>query len=319
MFDSYGAAISATRELLTPAFDEAVELIAGLRSILIVTGLGKSGLIGQKAAATMRSTGTQAAFVHPVEALHGDLGIVRRGSTMLAISKSGGNEETIEFVRQFRNIDEDGVITLTEPGSKLEQLADIALHIPKLPEIDEWDLAPTTSSITTLSLCDILAICVQQRKGLSADDFAQFHPSGTLGKRLLLHVRDLMIRGQELPLIRASASFSEVIYEISSKGLGLVLLTQDNGTLLGTLTDGDVRRLLEREIDTTTVNGADCYALSRRSDDLPPVAKGWTTPDTKAIDCLRQMQESKITSLVIRENDRPVGLIRMQDLIEAGL
>ena len=319
MFDTYEAAISATGELLTPAFDEAVELIAGQQSILIVTGLGKSGLIGQKTAATMRSTGTQAAFVHPVEALHGDLGIVRRGSAMLAISKGGGNEETIEFVRQFRNIDEDGVITLTEPGSKLEELADIALHIPKLPEIDDWDLAPTTSSITTMGMCDILAICVQQHKGFNSNDFAQFHPSGTLGKRLLLHVRDLMIRGEELPMIHASASFSEVIYEISSKGLGLVLLTQDDGSLLGTLTDGDVRRLLERDINTTTINGADCYALSRRTDDLPQVAKGWTTPDTKAIDCLLQMQESKITSLVIRKDGQPVGLIRMQDLVQAGL
>ena len=319
MFRTYLDAIESTRDLLSPAFSEAVELIAGLDSILIVTGLGKSGLVGQKAAATFRSTGTQAAFVHPVEALHGDLGIVRTGSATLAISKSGGNEETIEFVRQFRNINEHGVITLSEPGSRMEKLADIALHIPKLPEIDEWNLAPTTSSLSTLAMCDVLAICVQQRKNLTASNFAQFHPSGTLGRRLLLNVRDLMIRGASLPTIPWNADFSDVIYEISSKGLGLVLLLQEDGSLFGTLTDGDIRRLLERGIDVSTVTAESCYRLSRRENDLPPVAKGWTTPDSKAIECLRQMQESQITSLVITEDDRPVGLIRMQDLVKAGL
>ena len=195
------AAVEAVSGLLDERLTEAVQLIAGLDSILIVTGLGKSGLVAQKAAATLSSTGTQTAFVHPVEALHGDLGIVRPGSAMLALSKSGGNEETIEFARQFRLVTQGKVISVTEPGSRLASVADIPLSIPILAEIDEFNLAPTTSTLTTMAVCDMLAILVQQEKGLTDHDFARFHPSGTLGRRLLLEVKDLMIQGDALPIV----------------------------------------------------------------------------------------------------------------------
>lgn len=319
MLQAYAEAMESTSSILDVEFNKAVEAIASLSSILVVTGLGKSGLVGQKAAATFSSTGTRAAFVHPVEALHGDLGIVEKDAAMLAISKSGGNEETIEFARQFKQVAQGTVITLTEPESRLEEFADIALHIPPLPEIDEWNLAPTTSSITSMSVCDVLAICVQQRKGLTAEDFAQFHPHGTLGRRLLLQVRDLMISGEDLPLRSLDASFSELIYEISSKGLGLVLLIDGDGEYFGLLTDGDIRRLMERSEPIAELDARDCFRLSRRGTDLPPVTHGSASPETKAIECLEQMQRDRITSIVILEDKRPIGLVRMQDLVAAGL
>ena len=319
MLASYNTAMTELQGLIDDSFVDAVTTLASLESVLIITGLGKSGLVGQKAAATFSSTGTPSAFVHPVEALHGDLGIVQSGSAMLAISKGGGNEETIEFARQYRSVVNGPVITLTEPASRLEDLADIALHIPRLPEIDEWDLAPTTSTMTSMAVCDVLAICTQQSKDLTADDFAQFHPSGTLGKRLLLNVGDLMISGTDLPIQGLNVSFADLVYEISSKGMGMVLLTEKNGDLFGVLTDGDIRRLMARDEPVTEMTAAECFQASRRGDDLPKVDRGWTTADTKAIDCLSQMQRHQITSLVILEGQTPIGLVRMQDLVTAGL
>ena len=319
MLASYNAAMTELQTLIDETFEEAVAALANLESVLIITGLGKSGLVGQKAAATFSSTGTPSAFVHPVEALHGDLGIVQPGSVMLAISKGGGNAETIEFARQYRNVVNGPVITLTEPASRLEALADIALHIPPLPEIDEWDLAPTTSTMTSMAVCDVLAICTQQSKDLTADDFAQFHPSGTLGKRLLLNVGDLMISGPDLPIQTLDVSFTDVVYEISSKGMGMVLITEKNGELYGVLTDGDIRRLMARHEPVTEMTAAECFQASRRGDDLPKVDRGWTTADAKAIDCLTKMQDHQITSLVILEGQTPIGLVRMQDLVAAGL
>lgn len=319
MLQIYANAMLSTSSELNSEFGRAVDAVSSLASILVVTGLGKSGLVGQKAAATFSSTGTRAAFVHPVEALHGDLGIVEKGAAMLAISKSGGNEETIEFARQFKQVSEGTVITLTEPDSRLEKISDIALHIPHLPEIDEWNLAPTTSSITSMSVCDVLAICVQRKKGLTAEDFAQFHPHGTLGRRLLLQVRDLMITGDALPLRSLSSSFSELIYEISSKGLGLVLLIDEAGDYFGLLTDGDIRRLMERSEPIAELDARACFSLSRRGTDLPSVTHGSASPETKAIECLEQMQRDRITSIVILEDKQPLGLVRMQDLVAAGL
>ena len=319
MLAHYAQAMHSTADLVGVNFQHAVAAIAQLDALLVLTGLGKSGLIGQKAAATFSSTGTRAVFVHPVEALHGDSGVIEPRAALLAISKGGGNTETIEFTRQFKTVAQGPVITLTEPESNLESYGDIALHIPKLPEIDDWNLAPTTSTITTLSVCDVLAICVQQQRGLTAEHFAQFHPHGTLGKRLLLHVRDFMVSGDALPVQRVDAKFSAVLYEISSKGFGSVLLVKADSTFYGMITDGDIRRLLERNEDITKLNAQECFQLSRRGTDLPQVSHGTTTADTKASDCLQQMQMDRITALVVLQEDQPIGIVRLQDLLAAGL
>lgn len=321
MLDHYAKAMAATQRLLDHRFAAAVRLIAQLDSILIVTGLGKSGLVAQKVAATLSSTGTQAAFVHPVEALHGDLGIVRRGSALLALSKSGGNEETIEFARQFKAVADGQVVSLTEPDSRLAAVADIALHIPALPEIDEFDLAPTTSAVTTLAVCDALAILVQQTKGLTERDFARFHPSGTLGRRLLLSVDDLMVKGDALPIIGAAARSPDLFYEISSKGIGMAIVVDGAGDHLGVVTDADIRRLLLRGEHVADLTVAECLARSRRGSEsrAPADVQGSTPPHALAIDCLAQMQDNQITELVILDGRRPVGVVRLQDLIAAGI
>ena len=321
MLDRYADAMAATRQLLDRRFDQAVTLIAGLDSILIVTGLGKSGLIAQKAAATLSSTGTQAAFVHPVEALHGDLGIVRQGSALLALSKSGGNAETIEFARQFKAVAQGQVVSITEPNSRLASMADIALDIPALPEIDEYDLAPTTSAATTMALCDALAILAQQTKGLTERDFAKFHPSGTLGRRLLLSVAEVMIQGSNLPVVNAAAGFADLVYQISSKGIGMTVVVDSAGDHAGVITDADIRRLLLRGEHVGELTAAECVARSRRGSEssAPARVHGATNAATMAIDCLRQMQRSQITQLVVLSGNRPVGVVRLQDLIAAGV
>ncbi len=321
MLDRYAVAMAATRGLLDVRFSRAVELIANLDSILIVTGLGKSGLVAQKAAATLSSTGTQAAFVHPVEALHGDLGIVRPGSAMLALSKSGGNAETIEFARQFKAVAGGQVVSITEPSSRLAAIADIALHIPALPEIDEFDLAPTTSAATTMAVCDALAILVQQSKGLTERDFAKFHPSGALGKRLLLSVAEVMIQGDALPVVSVAARFPDLVYEISSKGIGMAIVTDAVGEHAGVITDADIRRLLLRGEHVAELTVAECFARSRRGSEsnAPADVHGATTAKSMAIDCLRQMQDNQITQLVVLDGSRAVGVVRLQDLIAAGI
>lgn len=336
MLDRYAAAMAAVKDLLDERLDAAVRIVAGLDSILVVTGLGKSGLVAQKAAATLSSTGTAAAFVHPVEALHGDLGIVRPGAAMLALSKSGSNEETIAFARQFKTVAgavgavgavgaDSGpggqVICVTEPGSRLAAVADVALEIPRLPEIDAFDLAPTTSAVTTLAVCDVLAICAQQAKGLTERDFARFHPSGALGRRLLLSVRDMMIQGDALPLLAADASFAELVYQISSKGIGMVVIVGSEGAHEGVVTDADIRRLLLRGESVEGLDAGECFARSRRGSEssAPSRVRGSTTPGAMAIDCLKQMQNSQISELVVLEGRRPVGVVRLRDLIAAGI
>ena len=320
MFAHYARAMEATRALLDERLAAAVRLLAGLDSILIVTGLGKSGLVAQKAAATLSSTGTSAAFVHPVEALHGDLGIVRPGAALLALSKSGGNAETIAFAQQFKAVAAGQVVALTEPGSRLAAIADIALEIPRLPEIDAFDLAPTTSAATSMAVCDALAILVQEAKGLTDRDFARFHPSGALGKRLLVSVAQVMIKGDALPVVDTAMRFPDLVYRISSKGIGMTVVVDAAGEHAGVVTDADIRRLLLRgeRVDALTV--AECVSRSRRGTEssAPAEVRGAASPNTLAIDCLRQMQRSEITHLVILDSRRPVGVVRLQDLIAAG-
>ena len=333
MLDRYAAAMAAVKGLLDERLATAVRIVAGLDSILIVTGLGKSGLVAQKAAATLSSTGTAAAFVHPVEALHGDLGIVRPGAALLALSKSGGNEETIAFARQFKRVagaaGADGadsgpggqVMCVTEPGSRLAAVADVALEIPRLPEIDAFDLAPTTSAVATLAVCDVLAICAQQAKGLTERDFARFHPSGALGRRLLLSVGDLMIQGDALPLLATDASFAELVYQISSKGIGMAIIVDSAGGHEGVITDADIRRLLLRGESVGDLDAGECFARSRRGSEssAPSRVRGSTPPGAMAIDCLKQMQTSQISELVVLEGRCPVGVVRLRDLIAAGI
>lgn len=302
------------------------ELEAVLRVMLastppiVVSGLGKSGNIAKKIAASLTSTGTPAVFMHPVEALHGDLGIVSERQCLLALSRSGNTDEMLRFVAHFRRLGGPVIGVTQKRQSKLAELAQHIIALPDVPEAGPLNLAPTTSCVMMLAAGDALAMALLHKRGFRAEDFAQYHPEGSLGRRLLLRARDLMHAGSGLPIVRAGDSFNELIVEMTRKQLGLALIVESDGRLLGTFTDGDLRRILERVDEPRKIDSRTAHARSRRSENSPPVPISTVVPDRLGIDCLRIMREEQITALIVAdESGRPQGVLRMMDLIGAGL
>jgi len=238
---------NALRQLaasLDQRFDAILETI--LRAgWIVVSGLGKSGNIAQKIAASLTSTGTPAVYMHPVEALHGDLGIVTSRHCLIALSRSGNTEEMLRFVVHFRRLGGPVVGITQHADSRLAELAQHVLILPDVPEAGPLSLAPTTSCALMLAAGDALAMALLHKRGFRTEDFAQYHPEGTLGRRLLLRASDLMHTGQALPLVASSDSFEKLVLEMTRKQLGLALIIHPDGRLLGTFTDGDLRRIFE--------------------------------------------------------------------------
>lgn len=313
-------ALSALTDLVGASFSEAVRLIGDARDPVVVTGIGKSGLIARKAAATFASTGTPAIFMHPVEGVHGDLGAVSPQSFLLALSKSGQTEELVRFATHFRR-NGGRVIAICEAGeSPLSELAVVLLPVPALPEAGPLGLAPTTSTLLMLALCDALAMALLEQKGFGETDFARFHPDGRLGRRLLTRTVDLMHGGRDMPLVRTTASFNDLLIEVTSKRLGMACIVDEVGALCGVFTDGDLRRLLTRCPSPSELTAGDAWRRSRRDPADPPVTCSTAQPGTLAVECLKLMKESEITVLVVSEDGkRPEGVIRLQDIVRAGL
>lgn len=313
-------ALSTLSKSVGDPFGTAVALMLACRDQVIVTGIGKSGLIARKAAATFSSTGTPALFMHPVEGVHGDLGVVSEGAVLLALSKSGQTAELVRFVGHFRRVG-GSVIAMCEPGtSALAELADVVLTIPARPEAGPLALAPTTSTVMMLALCDAMAMALLDARGLTREQFARFHPDGSLGRRLLLRASDLMHGGREMPRVRGSAAFPELLLEITSKRLGMTCVVEDNEGLIGVVTDGDLRRLFLRCKNPGRLTARDAWRQSRRDPNEPPVECSTVLPTQLAVECLRSMRESQITVLVLSEDgSRPVGIIRLQDIVRAGI
>ncbi len=316
-------ALSALAAQVGAPFAAAVDIILATREQMVVTGIGKSGLIARKAAATLASTGTPAIFMHPVEGVHGDLGAVNAGAVLLALSKSGHTEELVKFGTHFRRIG-GRVIAVCEPGnggrSPLSDLAEVLLPIPALPEAGPLGLAPTTSTLMMMALCDALALALLDARGFSAEDFARFHPDGSLGRRLLLRASDLMLAGAEMPAVKSSAAFKDLLLEMTGKHLGMTCVVNEDGGLKGVFTDGDLRRLLTRRPSHRELDAGEAWRQSRRDPEDPPVKCSTAHPSTLAVECLRLMRESEITVLVISEDGRrPLGVLRLQDLVHAGL
>lgn len=314
------AGLAALSEMLGDDFNRALELIMAASDQMVVTGIGKSGLIARKAAATLSSTGTPAMFMHPVEGVHGDLGAVGPGSILLALSKSGQTAELVKFATCFRR-NGGRMIAICEPGeSPLAELADVVLNIPALPEAGPLGLAPTTSTLLMLALCDALAMALLDIRGFGEDDFARTHPDGNLGRRLLLRVSDLMHTGGEMPIVRGAAPFNELLLEMTSRHLGMTCIVDADGALSGVFTDGDLRRLLTRTEKPASLTAAEAWTQSRRDPEDPPVQCSTVPPATLAVECLRLMRDSEITVLVVSESGTtPDGIIRLQDLVRAGL
>ena len=313
-------ALSALADSLGDSFQDAVAMLLACRDQVVVTGIGKSGLIARKAAATLSSTGTPAIFMHPVEGVHGDLGVVGEGSVLLALSKSGRTDELVRFVSHFRRVGGNVIAVCESAESPLAEPADIVLPIPALPESGPLALAPTTSTVMMLSLCDALAMVLLDARGFTEEQFARYHPDGSLGRRLLLRAADLMHGGDDLPTVAGTASFKELLLEIAGKHLGMACIVGAGGSLIGVVTDGDLRRLLMRCQDYMTLTALQAWERSRRDPSEPAVRCSTVRSDDLAVECLRIMRDSEITMLVVSEDgDKPVGIIRLQDVVRAGV
>ncbi|MGD8453193.1 MAG: KpsF/GutQ family sugar-phosphate isomerase [Phycisphaerae bacterium] len=300
-------------------FAATIETVRQAQQV-VVSGLGKSGHIAQKIAASLTSTGTPAVYMHPVEALHGDLGIVSEHHCLIALSRSGNTDEVLRFVEHFRRLGGPVLGVTQRCQSRLAELSQHLILLPDVPEAGPLNLAPTTSCVLMLAAGDALAMALLHDRGFRREDFAQYHPEGTLGRRLLLRAQDLMHTGEDLPVVRADASFENLLVEMARKQLGLALILDRDGRLLGTFTDGDLRRVFQRVDNPRQLDAQTAHARSRRPETAPVVPISNVPPTHLAVDCLRIMSESQITSLVITDSTgRPVGLLRLMDLLRAGL
>lgn len=295
---------------LDTQFERAVELLAACRGKVVVTGMGKSGLIGQKIAATLASTGTPSFFLHPGEASHGDLGMVGRDDVVMLLSNSGETEEVVRLLPALKRMEVPLLALIGNPKSTLAQHADVALDVSVRQEACPLGLAPTASTTALAALGDALAVALLEYRGFTAADFAAVHPGGTLGKRLLLRVRDVMHAGEAVPVIRSQARMKEALWVITSKRLGACLVLDDEEKLAGIITDGDVRRALEQ--DERVLSAAVTAVMTKRPKTV--------TADALAVEALNLMQKYAITCLpVIKPAGQIEGILHMHDLLRAGV
>ncbi|HEX8960980.1 MAG TPA: KpsF/GutQ family sugar-phosphate isomerase [Geobacteraceae bacterium] len=304
-------ALMSLADAINGEFERAVKLILATRGRVIVTGMGKSGLIGQKIASTMASTGTPAFFLHPGEAIHGDLGMIMRGDVVIAISNSGETEEVARILPVIKRLGASLIAVAGNAGSTLAKAGDVFLDISVKEEACPLGLAPTASTTATLAMGDALAVALLLERGFKAEDFALFHPGGALGKRLILRVEDLMHAGDAVPLVQEKTPMREALFVITSKGLGITGVTDANGGLVGVITDGDLRRALEK--------GADF--LERSAGELMKRNPKRIGRSDLAASALQRMEQFSITSLFVfdDEGERPVGIIHLHDLLKAGI
>ena len=305
-------ALLALADSINGEFERAVKLILASRGRVIVTGMGKSGLIGQKIASTMASTGTPAFFLHPAEAIHGDLGMIMKGDVVIAISSSGETEELLRILPIIERIGAQLIAMTGRPGSNLAKTGDVLLNVAVKEEACPLGLAPTASTTATLAMGDALAVALLVERGFKADDFALFHPGGSLGKKLLLKVSDLMHSGSSMPIVQADVLMREALFEITSKGLGCTGVADSNGALSGVITDGDLRRALEKGVEF----------LDRPAAELMHKNPKRILAVDLAAKALQQMENHSITSLFVFEDDKstvPVGMVHLHDLLKAGI
>jgi len=304
--DGVAALAAAMCDGLGAPFVAAVEAIRNARGRVIVTGMGKSGHVGRKIAATLASTGTPAFFVHAADASHGDLGMITSDDVMLALSWSGETEELKDLINYSRRFRIALIAVTSSAESTLGKAADVVLAMPESREACPHNLAPTTSSLMQLAIGDALAIALLESRGFTAVDFGVFHPRGQLGAALKF-VRDIMHAGAAVPLIKRGAPMSEAIVEMSAKGFGCVAVTDASGKLAGVVTDGDLRRHMRGDL------------LQAPVDDVMTASPKVVRPDQLASEALQLLNSSKITALVVVEAGRPVGIVHFHDLLRAGV
>jgi arabinose-5-phosphate isomerase len=304
VLDLESRAVAGLIEKLDSSFDRAVELITACNGRIVVTGMGKSGLICQKIAATLSSTGRPSFFMHPAEAVHGDLGMLVAGDVLLALSNSGETAEIIRLLEIVRRLGAKIVALSGNPRSTLARFADAHLDVGVAKEACSLDLIPTSSSTAALAMGDALAIAVHERRGLSSQDFVRYHPGGRLGRRLT-QVDALMHQGSDLPVVNEAASMTEAVEQIDDKRLGVTCVVDDAGQLVGILTDGDLRRqILTRP---SPLDGIVSELMIRSPQTISSTAL--------AGEALKLMEDKKITSLPVIDNEQKlVGVIQIHDL-----
>ena len=301
--------LARNAEILDGEFEKAVEVLYKTKGKVVVTGVGKSGHVGAKIAATLASTGTPSFFMHPTEAMHGDLGMIGKDDTLLAISFSGESEELTKILPHVQRFGVPIVAMARDKFSTLGKFSDVFVKLDVSKEACPLDAAPTSSTTLTLALGDALAVCLMEKRGFKKEDFANFHPGGSLGKRLFLKVKDVM-RSENLPIVRWNASLKQAIDTMTHGKLGTVLIVDKDGVLDAILSDGDLRRALMRE-DFDLNDAAIKYAT------LKP--KELNDKEMLAIDALALIERYKIQLLAIVENGVPVGVLHIHDLANLGL
>lgn len=303
-------AISDLLERMDDAFDRACEILLETRGRVVVTGMGKSGHIGTKIAATLASTGTPAMFVHPGEASHGDLGMITEQDSVIALSNSGSTSEIVTLLPLLKRMAVPLITMTGKPESVLAKAADVNLDTRVAEEACPLDLAPTSSTTVCLVAGDALAIALLEARGFTAEDFAYSHPGGALGRKLLLKVDDVMHGGDQIPRVQLDTNLDKALLEVSTKGLGMTTVLDDSGKLLGVFTDGDLRRALDNEIDIHKTPIEDV------------MTRGCVTISAEilAAEALHIMEEHSITTLVaVDENEQPAGVVHLHDILKAGV
>jgi len=303
-------AVRTLENKINGAFAGTVDLIEKIKGRVVITGMGKSGLIARKIVATMNSTGTPAIYMHPSDAVHGDLGMVRPEDVVICISKSGDTEEILQLVPMFKRIGVPIISIIGNKDSKLGRESDFVLDAAVEQEACPYDLAPTASTTAALVIGDALAIALLDRKNFTEEEFAMFHPGGNLGKRLFMKVEELMVKEKDIPIVVASTSLRETILVMTSGRLGATCVVDSAGKLSGIVTDGDLRRLLQKDIDFSQLVADDVMTRNPKH----------VKQNTLAVAALEVMENFNITQLIIVDDShKPVGMVHLHELVKAGL
>lgn len=303
-------AVQALIGRLDATFAKAVDLLARCKGKVVVSGMGKSGLIGQKIAATLASTGTSSFFLHPAEGVHGDLGMLARRDALIAISNSGETQELLQLLPYVERMSIPVIGLTGRMDSTLGKHCDVVLDVSVEEEACPMGLAPTASTTATLALGDALAVALLQKRGFKEEDFARFHPGGTLGRRLLVKVKDVMHAGPEIPIVQHSVGGMAAMLEMTAKKLGMTIVVDQGDVLLGVITDGDLRRFIQRGTDLVSATAGE---LASRD----PKTIG---PDDLAAKAVEMMERFSITTLVVTEGNREIrGVVHLHDLLKNGI
>lgn len=296
------------RNFINNEFEKIVHLLLQAKGRLVISGIGKSAIIGQKIVATLNSTGTPSIFMHAADAIHGDLGMIREDDVVMIISKSGESPEIKVLVTLIQNLGNPLIAMVGKIPSALSEGASYILNTTVSQEACPNNLAPTSSTTAQMAMGDALAVCLMEAKGFTSDDFAKFHPGGALGKKLYLRVSDLS-RQNEKPAVNESSTLKEVIVEITKRRLGLTAVLNEDNELTGVITDGDLRRMLEKGVDLETTNAKDIMSPSPKT----------IAQDALAVYALDTMRKNNITQLLVADEKNYVGVIHLHDLIREGL